>query len=304
MPSVMQKIVGDPGADRLEDRVGRARRGDVDAGGVRARLADRLGDRVEHRHACRRRAVWPPLPGVTPATTWVPYGEHLAGVELALAAGDALDDAAASRARRGCSCAGAPGRARGRHGLGRRLVEAAGGLEARLVEELGRPPRRWCPRSARPSARRATGWPRASIRPRATSSPRVMPPKMLTRIASTFGSARISRIAAATLSARAPPPMSRKLAGSPPARLTRSIVVIASPAPLTMQPIVPSSWMKLMPWRARLGVGRVLLVGVAQRLEVGVAEQRRVVERDLGVEADETLRGAAGRRPAGRSRAG
>ena len=90
---------------------------------------------------------------------------------------------------------------------------------------------------------------RASIRPRATSSPRVMPPKMLTRIASTLGSARMIRIAAATLSARAPPPMSRKLAGSPPARLTRSIVVIARPAPLTMQPIVPSSLMKVRPAR-------------------------------------------------------
>ena len=36
---------------------------------------------------------------------------------------------------------------------------------------------------------------RASISPRATSSPRVMPPKMFTRIALTFGSARIRRIA-------------------------------------------------------------------------------------------------------------
>ena len=54
------------------------------------------------------------------------------------------------------------------------------------------------------------------------------------------------RIAAATRSALAPPPMSRKFAGSPPARFTRSIVVIASPAPLTMQPIEPSRWMKLM----------------------------------------------------------
>ena len=88
---------------------------------------------------------------------------------------------------------------------------------------------------------------RASISPLATSSPRVMPPKMLTRMALTLGSARMIRIAAATLSALAPPPMSRKLAGSPPARLTRSIVVIARPAPLTMQPIVPSSLMKVSP---------------------------------------------------------
>ena len=88
-------------------------------------------------------------------------------------------------------------------------------------------------------------WARASIRPRATSSPRVMPPKMFTRIALTLGSSRISRIAAATRSAFAPPPMSRKFAGSPPARFTRSIVVIASPAPLTMQPMSPSSLMNV-----------------------------------------------------------
>src|SRR5687768_9041886 len=88
---------------------------------------------------------------------------------------------------------------------------------------------------------------RASTMPRATSSPRVMPPKMLIRIAFTFGSSRMILKAAATRSALAPPPMSRKFAGSPPASLTRSMVVMASPAPLTMQPIDPSSLMKLMP---------------------------------------------------------
>ena len=41
------------------------------------------------------------------------------------------------------------------------------------------------------------------------------------------------------------PPTSRKFAGLPPWYLTMSIVPIASPAPLTRQPIVPSSWMKL-----------------------------------------------------------
>ena len=44
-------------------------------------------------------------------------------------------------------------------------------------------------------------------------------------------------------SALAPPPTSRKFAGSPPASLMMSIVAIARPAPLTMQPIVPSSLM-------------------------------------------------------------
>ena len=44
-------------------------------------------------------------------------------------------------------------------------------------------------------------------------------------------------------SALAPPPTSRKLAGYPPASLMMSMVAIASPAPLTMQPMVPSSLM-------------------------------------------------------------
>ena len=39
-------------------------------------------------------AVWPPLPGVTPATIGVPYSSICAAVEVALAAGDALDDEA------------------------------------------------------------------------------------------------------------------------------------------------------------------------------------------------------------------
>ena len=173
--------------------------------------------------------------------------------------------------------------------LGRRLVEAAPRSRTGPRSGAGRPPRRSCP-TIRTTIGTSRSWTaRASIRPRATSSPRVIPPKMLTRIARTFGSARIRRIAAATLSARAPPPMSRKLAGSPPARLTRSIVVIARPAPLTMQPIEPSRWMKAMPWRARLGVGRVLRVRVAQGLELGMAGEGRVVEGDLGVEADQSL---------------
>ena len=40
-------------------------------------------------------------------------------------------------------------------------------------------------------------------------------------------------------SGEAPPPTSRKLAGSPPAYLIMSIVAIANPAPLMMQPISP-----------------------------------------------------------------
>ena len=47
--------------------------------------------------------------------------------------------------------------------------------------------------------------------------------------------------AAVTFSREAPPPTSRKFAGSSPNSLMMSIVAMASPAPFTMQPMVPSS---------------------------------------------------------------
>src|SRR5690606_2645470 len=52
----------------------------------------------------------------------------------------------------------------------------------------------------------------AARTPRATSSQRVMPPKMLINTAWTRSSARMIRSAVATLSACAPPPTSKKLA--------------------------------------------------------------------------------------------
>jgi hypothetical protein len=70
-----------------------------------------------------------------------------------------------------------------------------------------------------------------------------MPPKILINTALTFLSDIRIRNALLICSALAPPPTSRKFAGSPPASLMMSIVAIASPAPFTMQPIVPSSLM-------------------------------------------------------------
>ena len=52
--------------------------------------------------------------------------------------------------------------------------------------------------------------------PLATSSVRVMPPKMLNRIAFTFLSAVMIRSAFTTFSGFDDPPISRKFAGSPP----------------------------------------------------------------------------------------
>ena len=77
--------------------------------------------------------------------------------------------------------------------------------------------------------------------PPAIRSHRTIPPKMFTNTPRTFESAIRIPNASLTVSFVAPPPTSRKFAGDPPASFTTSIVAIAKPAPLTMQPIVPSS---------------------------------------------------------------
>ena len=66
-------------------------------------------------------------------------------------------------------------------------------------------------------------------------------------------------------------------------------MVIASPAPLTMQPMVPSSLMNVSPAsRASRSAGSSSS-GSRSVLEPGMAGERGVVEGDLGVEADEPL---------------
>lgn len=68
----------------------------------------------------------------------------------------------------------------------------------------------------------------------------IIPPNMLMRMAFTFGcELKISK-AVLTCSTLAPPPTSKKFAGYPPFNLIISMVAIASPAPLTMHPILPS----------------------------------------------------------------
>src|SRR5699024_611196 len=82
----------------------------------------------------------------------------------------------------------------------------------------------------------------ASTTPSAMTSHFMMPPKMFTKIPLTFESDKMILKASVTFSAVAPPPTSRKLAGSPPNNLMVSMVAMAKPAPLTKQPILPSSW--------------------------------------------------------------
>src|SRR5690554_1236642 len=119
------------------------------------------------------------------------------------------------------------------------------------AEMIGRPDsaRIFLPRSSLvPFMRTTSGTFRSTSRaavttPLAMVSQRMMPPKMLTRMPLTLGFLSMMVKAAVTFSVVAPPPTSRKLAGSPPNSLMVSMVAMARPAPLTMQPMSPSRLM-------------------------------------------------------------
>src|SRR4029079_19076322 len=164
-----------------------------------------------------------------------PVLEHRPAVELALEAGDALDDEARVAVDEDAHAA-TP--------LAAATAFAAASSRLCAVTKLAASSSSAASAAFVPTILTTIGtsrscWARASIRPRATSSPRVMPPKMFTRIALTLASSRISRIAAATRSAFAPPPMSRKFAGWPPARFPRCIRGHARPAALHQATLLP-----------------------------------------------------------------
>jgi hypothetical protein len=83
----------------------------------------------------------------------------------------------------------------------------------------------------------------AVMTPVAMVSHFMMPPKMLTRMALTFLFFSMILKASVTFSGVAPPPTSRKLAGSAPNSLMVSMVAMARPAPFTRQPMLPSRLM-------------------------------------------------------------
>ena len=93
MPSVMQKIVSIPAPAASRIASGAPGRRDVDAARVGAGLADGLGDRVEDRHPAVE-GLLAALVGGDPGDDPGPVLEHRPGVELALPAGDPLDDQA------------------------------------------------------------------------------------------------------------------------------------------------------------------------------------------------------------------
>ena len=139
-----------------------------------------------------------------------------------------------------------------RHASCGELHGAAGCLEHRRLDArgprgrprpgCGGPPRRSCRRGGRRSGRSGRSRRGRSRMPRATSSQRVIPPKMLKRIERTCVSRAITSSAATTPAAEPPPPRSQKFAGRPPATTTTSTVDIESPAPFPRIPTEPSSF--------------------------------------------------------------
>src|SRR6185503_16723970 len=219
---------------RLVDRVLREGGGNVDHGAIRSGLLHRVLDRIEDRNPVDLLASLPRRHARDHLGAVV---EHAARVEGAVPSRDALHDDA--------------GRASDENA---HAASAARAITARTASSMslsaGRP--RW-PRSSRPSfslvpvsritiGMRTLRRSSAARSPRATSSHRVMPPKMLKSTARTRPSRVRMLIAASTFSGLLEPPMSRKFAGFPPWNWIRSMVAMARPAPFTTHPMEPSSF--------------------------------------------------------------
>src|SRR6201994_2766933 len=197
--------------DRFEDRIGRIGRRHIDRRrGCAGRLA-RLAHRVEHGQAEMRCAAFA---GRSAADHLGAIGDGLLGMEGALVAGEALgDDLGVLVDENGhflCSFTA--------------LTIFCAASARSLAETMGRPDsaRIFLPSSTLVPSRRTTSGTfseisfAAATMPSAMMSHFMMPPKMLTRMPFTFGSETMILNAAVTFSLLAPPPTSRKFAGSSP----------------------------------------------------------------------------------------
>src|SRR5690606_2262072 len=227
--------------DQLDACVGRFQDGvlaeggrNVDHGRVGASGFHSLGNGVEHRQAQVSGAA---LARRHTADHLGAVGNRLLSVEGTLGAGDALADYLGVLVDQDA------------HYLPSAALTTWTAASVRLVAAMMFRPlsaSTLAPSSALlPSRRTTTGTLTptsftAPMMPSAIMSQRTIPPKMLTRTAATLLSDRMILNASVTRSLVAPPPTSRKLAGLPPCRLTMSMVPMARPAPLTMQPILPS----------------------------------------------------------------
>ena len=107
---------------------------------------------------------------------------------------------------------------------------------------------------------------------------------MLKKIARTWGSRVITSSASTTPWASPPPPRSQKFAGRPPTNVTTSTVDIVSPAPFPSTPTSPSSFTYVTPFSRASASSGSAAAGVAHLRDVGMAEERVVVDRELRVE--------------------
>ena len=222
----------------------------------------------------------PPLPGVTPATTFVPCERLRRPWKRPSEPVSPWTTRRVSPSRRGSPS-------------GRQLHRSARPVEHRRLRREVR--QRGLPEDAPPSSafvpssRTTIGssspiCPTACRIPRATSSQRVMPPKMLKKIARTCGSRVMTSSASTTPCASPPPPRSQKFAGRPPANVTTSTVDIVRPAPFPRTPTSPSSLTYVTPFsRASASSGSAAETSRSSAMS-GMPEERVVVHRELRVE--------------------
>src|SRR5687768_4183487 len=199
----------DPGIGGFGDRAGGHGGRDVDHRGVGPGLRDRFGDGVKHRDGTLEPLA--PLPRRDARHDPGAVLDHLAGVETSVPPGDALhhqpgigvdeDAHAASFASCTACCTAASMSESARIPAPSRIRKASSSLVPVSRMTIGT-----CTVNCRV----------AVTMPLATSSVRVIPPKMLKRIAFTAGSAVMILSAFTTFSGLELPPISRKLAGSPP----------------------------------------------------------------------------------------
>src|SRR6185437_13425003 len=221
----VREVVGrDPGRDRVEAPVGK---GDVLCRSENVCAHPRRG--IERRN---REAVLAKTPGDVPAA-----GRHVER-RLALRPRDEQVEVAAFAVRVALDVrlgALGPDVAHAASSTARRAASSIVASVCRLGGAASA--RIWRPSSAFvPSSRTTIGCSivicsSACRIPRATSSPRVIPPKMLKKIERTCGSAVITSSASTTPCASPPPPRSQKFAGRPPTRAITSSVDMTRPAP-------------------------------------------------------------------------
>src|SRR5262245_15436911 len=226
----------DAAVEPLQDRVGREARRHEDHGGVRGCRLDRVVDGVEDRDGIDRMAG---LAGGHAGDDLGAVGLVAGRVEAAFAARDALDDQPGRRVDEDAH-AGAPASSTARRAA-ESMVVSTTTLSGARSASIARPSSSLVPSRRTTIGRSAPSRSSAVSSPSATSSQRVIPPKMLMSRTATLGSLSSTSRAVTTSSALDPPPASRKLAGRPPASATTSRVLMTRPAPLPRMPTSPSS---------------------------------------------------------------